>query len=88
MQPDLAVDLLRDALLAALVLVSPVLITLAATSFVMTLLQTLTNLQDVTLSLTPKLVIGALATLALLPWMIDRLTTYSSDLYRGILTAL
>ncbi|MEZ6067213.1 MAG: flagellar biosynthetic protein FliQ [Planctomycetaceae bacterium] len=88
MSPDLATDLLRDALLTVLVLASPVLVTMFLASFITTLLQSLTSLQDATLSMTPRLIIGGFVTLALLPWMLDRLTEYSTDLYQGILTRI
>lgn len=84
MSSDVAIDVLRQAVLLAGVVAAPVLLATFAVSFVVSVLQTMTGIQDVTVSLTPRLAIGTLAFLWLLPWMFDRVTEFSTELYRGI----
>lgn len=84
MSPDHALDIVRETLLLAVVLAAPLLLASFAVSFVTSLLQTMTGVQDATVSFTPRLAIGALALLWLLPWMVERLTEFSAALYRGI----
>lgn len=84
MSSDLAIDVVRQSLLLAVVLAAPLLLANFVVSFVISLLQTMTGIQDATVSLAPRLAIGALTLLWLLPWMLDRLTEYSTDLYRHI----
>ena len=84
MPSDHALDIVRQTLLLAVVLAAPLLGVTFAVSFVVSLLQTMTGVQDATVSLTPRLAVGALALLWLLPWMIERLADFSTDLYRGL----
>ena len=84
MSPDVAIDVLRQAVLLAAVISAPLLLATFVVSFVVSVLQAITGIQDVTVSLTPRLAIGTLAFLWLLPWMLDRMTEFSTDLYRGI----
>lgn len=83
MSPDHAIDVVREALLTAALLASPLLLVLFATGFVTSLLQNFTGWQDPTLALLPRLAAGALAALWLLPWILSRLTEYSTDLFRA-----
>ena len=84
MSSDLAIDVLRQALLLTAVVAAPLLLASFAVSFIVALLQAMTGVQDATVSLTPRLAVGTLALLWLLPWMLDRLTEFSTDLYRDI----
>ncbi len=84
MPSDLAIDVLRQAMLLAVVLAAPVLVATFAVGFVVSLLQTLTGVHDVTVGTTPRLILGTLTLLWVLPWMLERLAEFSTDLYRGI----
>jgi flagellar biosynthesis protein FliQ len=86
MGPDQAVELMRDMLREALIVSAPLLIAASVTSFVLSLLQTLTSLQDQTLTTVPRLLIVLAMTLVALPWFARRLVTYTvllfTDLHR------
>jgi flagellar biosynthetic protein FliQ len=84
MSSDLAIDVVRQTLLIAVVVAAPLLLASFAVSFAASLLQAMTGIQDGTVSLVPRLAVGALVLLWTLPWMLDRLTEYSIDLYRAI----
>ncbi|MFV0444162.1 MAG: flagellar biosynthetic protein FliQ [Planctomycetaceae bacterium] len=84
MTSDLALDAVRQTLLLAAVLAAPLLLANFAISFVVSLLQAMTGIQDATISLTPRLAVGVVLLLWLLPWMLDRLQEFSIDLYRGV----
>lgn len=83
-----ATDLLHDAMALALVLVLPALAVAFVVTLVVTFLQALTQVQDQTLTAVPRLLIGLSALLLLLPWMFDRLTTYTVELYDGVAASL
>jgi flagellar biosynthetic protein FliQ len=88
MGPDQVVDLMRHLLKEALIVSAPVLVLASITSFCISLFQTLTSLQDQTLSTVPRIVIVAVALLAGLPWFLRRLVFYTvallGDLHRYI----
>jgi flagellar biosynthetic protein FliQ len=79
-----AIDLVRSALMLAVTLAVPVLVAVFVVAFVTSLLQAVTQIQDVTLGYVPRLLIGGAALFAMLPWMLERLATYTVDLYDGI----
>jgi flagellar biosynthetic protein FliQ len=79
-----AADLINSSLQMALGLMLPVLLVLFVVGLAVSVLQAMTQVQDQTLSLVPRLVVGALVLTALLPWMLDRLSTWTVDLYRHI----
>jgi flagellar biosynthesis protein FliQ len=84
MGPDQAVELMRDMLREALIVSAPLLIAASVTSFVLSLLQTLTSLQDQTLTTVPRLLIVLAMTLVALPWFARRLVTYTVLLFTNL----
>jgi flagellar biosynthesis protein FliQ len=81
MGPDQAVELMRNLLREALIVSAPLLIAASLTSFVLSLFQTLTSLQDQTLTTVPRLLIVVAMTLVALPWFARRLVTYTVLLF-------
>ena len=86
MNPDMVAELLRQLMREAMILAGPVLILAAVLSFALSLLQTLTSLQDQSLTSVPRLLAVALVLLAGMPWFLTRMTTYTRlllvDLHR------
>jgi flagellar biosynthesis protein FliQ len=86
MTPDMVSELLRQLMKESMILAAPVLITAALLSFVLSLVQTLTNLQEQSLTTVPRLVVVAAILLAGMPWFLGRMVTYTllllSDLHR------
>jgi flagellar biosynthetic protein FliQ len=83
MGPDQAVDLGRKLLLEALILSAPVLIAAALVSLLLSILQTLTSIQEQTLTVVPRLATVALAGLIAMPWFIHRLVSYTVLLWQN-----
>jgi flagellar biosynthetic protein FliQ len=77
MNPEIAIDLFKSTVMFALYIVAPFLITLMCVGLVSSLLQSVTSLQEPTLTFAPKLI--ALAGLALLltPWLLRTLTEFA-----------
>ncbi|HWT66045.1 MAG TPA: flagellar biosynthetic protein FliQ [Terracidiphilus sp.] len=86
MTPDLVAELLRSLLKEAMIVAAPVLVSAALISFVLSLLQTLTSLQDQSLTSVPRLAAVAFLLLVGMPWFLSRITTYTRvllvDLHR------
>lgn len=77
MTPDLVAELMRQLLREAMILAAPLLILTAVLSFVLSLLQTLTTMQEQSLTSVPRLLaIGAIL-LAAMPWFLERMATYT-----------
>jgi len=66
---EMAVDVIRRALWVVIVMSAPVLLTGFIVSLFVSLLQSATQIQDLTLSFIPKILAMLLALLVALPWM-------------------
>ena len=81
MGPDMAAELGRRLLMEAMVLSAPVLLTACLVSVVLSLLQTLTGVQEQTLTAVPRLVTVFVVAMVTMPWMIHRLVGYTTRLF-------
>ncbi len=81
MGPDEAAELMRHCLREALIVGAPVLVVACVTSFAISLLQTLTSLQDQTISTVPRLLVVLGLLMAGLPWFLARLMNYTIGLF-------
>jgi flagellar biosynthesis protein FliQ len=81
MGPDEAAELMRNLLREALILGAPLLLAACVTSFLVSLFQTLTSLQDQTISTVPRLLVVVGLLLAGLPWFVGRLMNYTLMLF-------
>jgi flagellar biosynthetic protein FliQ len=86
MTPDLVAELMRQLMREAMIVSAPLLIATVAISFVLSLVQTLTSLQEQSLTSVPRLAAIALILLAAMPWFLERLAGYTrlllSDFHR------
>ena len=86
MGPDMAVELARRLLVEAMILSAPILLAACLISVTLSLLQTLTGVQEQTLTVVPRLIVVFCMTVATMPWFVRRLVAYTialwSDLHR------
>jgi len=83
MGPDQTVEIMRRVLIEAMLLSAPLLVAAALVSFAVSLLQTLTSVQEQTLTAVPRLVVVFVITVAVLPWMVHRLVSFTMHLFTG-----
>lgn len=88
MGADQVAELMRHVFKEALIISAPILFLAAAVSFLISLFQALTSLQDQTLSTVPRLLIVSVAMLVGLPWFLRRIiyftVTMLNDFHRYI----
>jgi flagellar biosynthetic protein FliQ len=80
MNPDMVAELLRQLLKEAMLLAAPLLIAAALLSFLLSLLQTLTSLQDQSLTSVPRLLAIGVILLVGMPWFLGRMADYTRAL--------
>jgi flagellar biosynthetic protein FliQ len=73
---DLAVDFIRHAVMIALLVSGPMLITAVVVGVAVSLVQAVTQLQEQTLTFIPKLLLIAAVFLVTLPWATQQLIQY------------
>jgi len=81
MGADQTVQLMRQLLTEAMLLSAPLLLAAAAVSLIVSLAQTLTSLQEQTLTAVPRLVVVFVVSMVSMPWMIHRLVGYTTRLF-------
>ncbi len=86
MSVSLAVDLVRQAVITALLVSAPLLITAVVVGIAVSLFQAVTQIQEQTLTFIPKLLIMALVFVIALPWFLSHLVEYLSGIFRSLPT--
>ena len=82
MSVDLVVDIMRDALFLVLKTAAPPLIVSLVIGLIVSVFQTVTSIQEQTLTFVPKMV-GMFLTLMLIGhWMLNEMTTFMEELWR------
>ncbi|CAN5909778.1 flagellar biosynthesis protein FliQ [soil metagenome] len=84
MTPQLVVDLARNSIMVALMLSAPMLIVALVLGLLVSVLQAVTQIQEQTLAFVPKLLGVAAVFLIALPWILQTLIRYTTELFRSI----
>ena len=75
-----AMDIAREAILALLLTASPLMLIGLAVGLVIAIFQALTQIQEVTLTFVPKIIVIFISMLFLLPYMLATLTSLTTFL--------
>jgi len=78
--PELAVEVLRQALIATFWLGAPILAIGFAAGIVVSLVQITTSIQDTAFNTVPRLAAFLVGLLLLMPWMFKRMSMYTISL--------
>lgn len=84
MGEDRALSLLNNMLWNSLLVVGPVLLATLLVGLIVSVFQVTTQLQEVTLSYVPKILVAAFMLIAIGPWMMGRVTGFAAALYQSI----
>lgn len=77
---DATIDLVRQALIITLKICAPILAAGILIGLVISILQSVTQIQEQTLTLVPKIIVMVLVAIALLGWIIQRLADFTIDM--------
>ncbi len=80
---DIGIDLVRQALAQALILAAPILLAGLAIGLVVSIFQTVTQVQEQTLSFVPKIGGMILVAIAIIPWIINVMLDYTTAMFTG-----
>lgn len=78
---DATVDLVKQALIIALRIMAPILTAGIAVGLVIAIFQSVTSIQEQTLTLVPKIFVMVIVALILLPWIIQRIGEFAFDMF-------
>lgn len=77
MNPELAIDFFKTTVMFALYIVAPFLVVTLVVGLLMSLAQSVTSLQEQTLTFVPKLLALAALMLILTPWLLRSLSEFT-----------
>lgn len=80
MTPEAAIDLLKEVIMFAVLLCAPFLFILLTVGLMVSLLQSITSIQEQTLTFVPKLLVFAGASIAMAPWAVRSVTEFATEM--------
>lgn len=84
MNPEAVLDIGMQGLIVGAKLAAPLLITALVVGFAISLLQSITQVQEVTLSFVPKLIGVGIALLVCGNWMIAEIIAFTNEMFARI----
>lgn len=84
MNPEMAVDIFKTVVMFALYLVAPFLAITLIVGLITSLIQSVTSIQEQTLTFAPKLIATSGLLLLLAPWLLRTLSEFTTDMISRI----
>ena len=84
MSDAIIVDLARRAMMMAMLLGAPMLLTALVLGLIISLIQAVTQVQEQTLAFVPKFAGVAVVFLLALPWLLQTAVRYTAEIFRAI----
>jgi flagellar biosynthetic protein FliQ len=84
MNADLVIDMLVQALQLSLLIASPMLGFGLFIGLSISIFQSVTQIQEMTLTFIPKIVGVVVAVMIFAPWMLDKIMTYAINLFSNL----
>jgi flagellar biosynthetic protein FliQ len=81
MTPQMVVSIGREALTVTLMVAGPMLLFGLIIGLIISVFQSVTQINEMTLTFVPKILAVALALLIFLPWMINMVTDFTHHMY-------
>lgn len=88
MSHQLVIDLCREAIITALTISAPLLLIALGVGLLVSVIQSVTQIQEQTLTFVPKLVLVGVAFIVGLPWLLQVLVKYTTKLFNSIPAAV
>lgn len=78
---DAAIFLVRDTLIEAIRIAMPILMAGVVIGLIISIVQSVTSIQDQTLTFVPKILVMIGVAVVLLPWIVARLMEFATELF-------
>jgi len=84
MTEQFVIHLARETFFTAFLVSAPVLIASAIVGLIISIFQSATSINEMTLSFVPKLIVIAVVLVIALPWIIDVMISFTKELFNQI----
>ena len=86
MNEELIIKLGQDAMRTTAMIAGPILLATLVIGLAVSVFQALTQINEATLTFIPKILVVAIVIVVAGPWMLDVMTTYTTNLFENIAT--
>lgn len=84
MTPEFVISLGREAMRTAFLISAPPLLAALVVGLAVSIFQAVTQIQEMTLAIIPKMMAVAVALMLAFPWLLEVLTTYTTSVFRMV----
>lgn len=84
MNQDIVITLLQKMFVLVLELATPVLLVGVIVGLAVSIFQAITQIQESTLTIVPKIIVGVLTLIVLMPWMLNLMTSTVNEFFEMI----
>lgn len=84
MNQEIIIDMLQNVFVLILILSAPVLIVSVVIGLAVSVFQTITQIQESTLTFVPKIIAGVITLIILMPWMMNLFISSVHELFNSI----
>ncbi|MDD3436555.1 MAG: flagellar biosynthesis protein FliQ [Candidatus Gastranaerophilales bacterium] len=84
MEQDVVITLMQKTFILILELASPILIVSIVIGLIVSIFQTVTQIQEATLTFVPKIIAGVVTIIILMPWMLNVFINSVNELFNSI----
>jgi len=88
MTEEIIIQLLTDVFYTTLLILLPILGVSLIVGIIISIFQAATSIQEMTLTFVPKIIITAIAIILLLPWMIDKMVSFTINIFNMFNTVI
>lgn len=86
MTEELLIEILKDAFINAFIILLPILTVAMIVGILVSIFQAATSIQEMTLTFVPKIFFTVLTIILLLPWIIEKLVTFTHKYFTMFIT--
>lgn len=84
MTPEFVITVGREAMRTAFLVAAPPLIAALVVGLVISVFQAVTQIQEMTLAIVPKMVAVLVALMIAFPWLLEVITSYTDSVFRMV----
>ncbi len=88
MTEELVIEILKEAFYTTFLILLPILGVSLIVGIIISIFQAATSIQEMTLTFVPKILVTAIAIIFLLPWMLDKVITFTDKMLTIFITVL
>jgi flagellar biosynthetic protein FliQ len=84
MEQDVIITMMQNVFMLVLILATPILVVSVVVGLMISIFQTVTQIQESTLTFVPKIIAGVITLIVLMPWMLSIFVSRVHELFDSI----